>query len=224
MFRTAYYGHIVFFVIFIKRQDCPHDTKRRVIDTLFRNKSVLHRFYKTFAKILCPHHLHILSAVGSFHRIQNAPAEIRHYKSVKIPFFFQHLGEQIFMMSALHAIIAVIRAHHTCSSGIDTVFKMRQIYFLLRSLVAGHATFETCIFHIVKCIVLDTCHNIFILHTFDKRRAHFSDLIGLLSVRLLTTSPSRIVRQVDTHACKQISAECTHFTSDTISDFLFQFR
>ena len=70
---------------------------------------------------LGPHHFHILSALGSLHGIPDAPAEVGHYETVKIPFFLQNLTEQIFMMAALYAVVTVIGAHDAGRPGIHAI-------------------------------------------------------------------------------------------------------
>ena len=211
-------------MILIKSKNGPDNAQSSFIDLLLRHKSVLHSFHQTVSKLLCPHHFHVLSAVRRFYRVAYAPTEIRHYKAVEIPLFFQYLVQKIVMVSAVHSVISVVRTHDTGSTGVNTVLEMRKIDLLLCTLVAGHTAFETRIFHIIKCVMLYTRHNVLILNAPHQCRAHLTDLVSLFPVCLLASSPTGIIREIDTHASKKISAEGPCLFPDTVSDLLLKFR
>jgi hypothetical protein len=70
--------------------------------------------------------------------------------------------------------------------------------------------------------VLYAGHNVFFLHTPHQRRAHLPDSERFLSITFLTTSPARILRQVDTHSRKEVPAKSPHFAANGSADFLFK--
>ena len=221
---AAYHRHVVFFVASVKCQNGADNPKGCLVNLAFRNKAVLHSFYQLAAKILGNAHLHILAAVGCFYGIFYAVNEIAHDKTVKIPFSFQYGTEEIFVVAALYLVVQVVRTHDGSSACIDAVFKVGQENFPLCPFVCVNADFKPGIFHLVECKMLYAGHDIFILHTTHQSSPHLADGKGFFSIGLLASAPSRIVRKVDTHACKQISSKCSGFFSDHMSNSFLQFR
>ena len=127
-------------------------------------------------------------------------------------------------MTALYAIVTVVRTHDAGRPRVHAILKVRKINFLLRSLIAGNAALETGVLHIVERVMLHAGHDVLILHASDQRGPHLTYLIGLLAVGLLASSPTGIVGHVDADSCKKISPKRTDLPSDAVSYLLLQGR
>ena len=101
------------------------------------------------------------------------------------------------MVSAVHAIVAVVGTHDAGRPRVQAVLEMWQVDFLLGTLVAGHAAFEARVFHVVERVMLHAGHDVLVLDATHQGRAHLPDLVRLLAVSLLAASPARVVRHVD---------------------------
>ena len=205
-----------------KGKDCTHDAQCGIVDAYFAHQAVFDRLHQLIPEKLGAAHFHILAAVPRFCRILYSPYEIAHDKAVKIPFFLQHLAKQIIGMSAVDSLIKIVGAHNTRRPGIHTLLEMRQINLSFGTSFTIHTHLKTADLHGIKRIMLHTGHDILILYASYQRRSHTAQGEAVFPVDLLAASPAGIIRQIDTYACKQVSAVSSDLTAYGVPDFLLQ--
>ena len=121
---------------------------------------------------------------------------IRMHKAVKAPLAAQDVRQELAVLSAIDAIPLVVGAHHAGAAGVDRALEVGKVDLAHGAAVAADVDREADVFDGVHREVLHRGDDVMGLQPDGEGGAHFSEMVRILAIGLLSPSPPRVAQEV----------------------------
>ena len=139
------------------------------------------------------------------------------------PLVAQDVRQQLAVLAAPFTVDAVVGRHHRRHTLVDDPTEVRQVDLVKGDLVDLDVDGETCVLHRVAREVLDARHHV-ALQPSGQCRAELTDVVRVLAVGFLGSSPRRVAQHVDAHSAGEVGPDRAQLPSHGLADPLFQSR
>jgi len=188
------------------RKQCPDNTKNCLIDHFFFYDAFSDCIHQLLSVIVRIGHLNILSSICGRRCLIHAPVKIGQGESIKLPLPFQHIPDQVSVMTTDRTLITIVRSHDGTCTCINTLLKLRQKDLSFCTLVTGNIHLKPCILHRIKRKVLDAGNDAPLLPPAYHSRAHVPCQAWVFPIRFLNPSPARMIREIHADSPKQVTS------------------
>ncbi len=170
-----------------------------------------------------PGHFDVETGIERGRRGTRAEKPVGFDEAFESPFLAQNFREQLRVLTAVHAVHLVVRAHHRRRAGLDdAAFEVRQIQFVQRARSDVRAHLEARVFEIVQREVFRAGQHV-ILRAADERHRHRAHVMRIFRVGLLRPAPSRMAQQIDGGREQHVAALGRDFQRDRETDAPLEF-
>ena len=153
--------------------------------------------------------------------VTDAEDEVGDGDAVPLPQIAQDRGQQVLVLSGPLTVDRVVRRHDRGDTLVGGPFEVGQVDVVQRRLVGLHIDHRSSVLHAVQREVLRACHHV-ALGTSDQRRAEFTEMVGVVAVRLLCPTPRGMAQEVDAHTPEEVATLRTDLAPDHVADLLLQ--
>ncbi len=166
-------------------------------------------------------HLDVEATVQRTARIADPEDPVADHEARESPLVPEHVGEQCAVLPAPLTVHAVVRAHHRRDPFVDDTAEVREKDLVQCDLVHGDVDRETSVLHRVAGEMLHTGHRV-LLNPPGECGTHLTDVVGVLAVGLLCSSPGGVTQQVHAHPSVEVGADRAQLRADRLADPLLE--